>query len=133
MSSINPDALSALTDVANVTATYGSLWLSITFAYLTVAYLIGTKMSRFQYLAVSALYTASAAIFGGAALAHAHAFFLTLEIANTIYDQVWLFSGNSDLWFTCSSFFLIGGTVVALYFMYNVRISESKRDRNGAA
>ena len=123
---VNSDAISALTDIASVTGTYGSLWLSITFAYLTVAYLIGNQMSHFQCVAITALYTISAAVFGIASLGHSHAFFLTLEKANTVYDQVWIFSGNPELWFWFAGFFLIGGTSVSLYFMYNVRSVETK-------
>ena len=58
--------IEALTNIADVAATYGSLWISITFAYLTAAYFVGAKMTRFQCLTMSGLYLVTAVLFGSA-------------------------------------------------------------------
>ena len=121
------EAVSTIAELADVTATYGGLWISITFAYLTVAYFIGKQLSRFQCILVTSLYFVTACLFGGAAMGHSHAFFLSLEESETIYRHVWIFSGNSDIWLTTGGIFLAGGTLVSLYFMYDIRSSGAKK------
>ncbi|MFT4563802.1 MAG: hypothetical protein ACI9BW_003562 [Gammaproteobacteria bacterium] len=39
--------IAALVDLAGVTTSQICVWLSVTFAYLTVAYLAGAALSRF--------------------------------------------------------------------------------------
>ena len=43
-------AIEALADIAAVAATYISVFISLTFAYLTVAYLVGATLNRFQLI-----------------------------------------------------------------------------------
>ena len=50
------DAIEALSEISLNATTYVSIFISVTFAYLTVAYLVGKQLTRFQCLAVSALY-----------------------------------------------------------------------------
>lgn len=80
----NPEVVAALTDMADVAATYAGLWVSVSFAYLTVAYLVGRRMTRFQCGLISALYLVTATMFAAASMAHSHAFFLALNATTTV-------------------------------------------------
>ena len=51
-----PEVIASVTDLAEIATNFVSLWLSVTFAYLTVAYFLSKALSRFQYFAASALY-----------------------------------------------------------------------------
>ena len=48
------DALGVLISFADIVATQVTLWLSLTFAYLTAAHFIGSALSRVQCAIVSA-------------------------------------------------------------------------------
>lgn len=113
------DAIGALGDIAENAATYVSMWISVTFAYMTAAYIVGRKMSPFQCWVISVLYFVTAFFVGSAALVHTQAWLRYNESQNTIYTNLWLppYEGGVAI-------FLTGGTLVALYFMYNIRTSE---------
>ena len=115
------EALEVLSDFANNTATYFTMFVSFTFAYLTVAYFVGRSLSRFQCLAISGLYTISAAVSGVTTVGWAQAWMILREREKTMVDQVPLF--NDIGWIGSVSFLLITIAVVSLYFMYDVRKS----------
>ena len=112
------DAIGALGDIADNAGTFVGMWISVTFAYLTAAYIIGSAMSRFQCLAITALYIVTAFFVGSAAFVHTQAWLRFNESQSTIYSALWLppFDGGVAA-------FLVGGTLLPLYFMYNVRQS----------
>lgn len=119
------EAIGALVDIDELAATYGSLWLSVTFGYLTVAYFLGKALSRFQCLMISVLYIVSALNYVGSVVGQTQAWELLVERERTIYDGVWLATGFSG-WADGGALFYLAGTIIALYFMYNVRNSEKK-------
>lgn len=59
------DTISTLIEIGPMAATWASLWVSLTFEFLTVSYFIGAALSRFQCLAISILYATSTVLFGG--------------------------------------------------------------------
>lgn len=59
------DTISTLIEIGPMAATWASLWVSLTFEFLTVSYFIGAALSRFQCLANSILYATSTVLFGG--------------------------------------------------------------------
>ena len=67
------EAMVALAELTDIATAQTSVWLSLTFTYLTVAYLAGKKLSRFQCLAIPALYTVTAGFFGSAMMLHSQA------------------------------------------------------------
>ncbi|GEM_PF-2016160 len=121
------DTISALTDIGTMVATWASLWVSLTFAFLTVSYFMGEALSRFQCLAISILYVTSAGLFGVGAIAYSQSWTLLRRRETTIFDDVWLMN-NVDGWIGVMSFWVISGTLVSLYFMYNVRKTSGKRN-----
>ena len=47
------ETLVSLTDMSDTSLSFISVWISVTFAYLTVAYVVGKDLSRFQYIAIT--------------------------------------------------------------------------------
>lgn len=100
-----------------------SLWVSFTFAYLTVAYLIGGKLSSIQLYIISALYVLAGGAFAFAAVTYTESF----SALNSSYPEfsptgLWLFP-----WTLASSLILIGGMLGSLYFMWDVRHPKPER------
>ena len=114
------EAIAALTDIGETAATFFSLWVSVTFAFLTVAYFVGRSLTRFQCLAISALYIASAATFGASAQGYAEAWVKMRCRVNTVFDDVAVFA-NVSFYGEAAIFILMGGTLLSLYFMYDIR------------
>ena len=119
------DAIESLTNIGEIAATYGTLWVSITFGYLTVAYFLGTALSRFQCLAISTLYVVFAAIFAATTLGYVDSWLQLQSRENTVFDNVWLFN-EIPFYFESTALVLVGSTILSLYFMYNVRTSSRK-------
>ena len=99
--------------------------MSVTFAYLTVAYLVGKSMSRFQCVAISALYLMSAAIFGTSAQGYGESWHRLNTRDATILREAIVFSDSGFYPLLIASFF-VGGTALSIYFMYDVRKRRAK-------
>jgi hypothetical protein len=117
------EATATLVAMGDTHATYISMWVTATFAYLTVAYLVGRDLSGFQSVAVSGLYIASASLFAIAAVGHAEAWVSLAGRVQTTYDTITA-SQIFPIWTLILSLFFLAGTLVSLYFMYNVRHTE---------
>ena len=120
---VEADAIAALTNIGEVAATYTGMWLSVTFGYLTVAYFLGKSLSRFQCLAISALYVVFAVIFASVTIGFVDSFWLLRAREKTIIDEAWIFSSLPG-YLEGTAFVLLAATLVSLYFMYNVRQRE---------
>jgi high-affinity Fe2+/Pb2+ permease len=116
------EAIAALIDLAEVTTSQTGVWCSLTFGYLTVAYFVGKALSRFQCLTISIIYTVIAFFFVATVMHHSQAWILLLGREHTIYDEIWLSPGFNHLGGSIALFLSVG-TLVSLYFMYNVRNS----------
>ncbi|MFT4563068.1 MAG: hypothetical protein ACI9BW_002821 [Gammaproteobacteria bacterium] len=116
------EVIGSVTDLAEIATIFVSLWLSVTFAYLTVAYFLSKALSRFQYLAVSALYGFTSIWFILCAWIYTEMAILIArrEEEINIFDQL-----PADLvalpWPETLSALLLGGTLLSYYFMYNAR------------
>jgi hypothetical protein len=99
-----------------------SIWVSITFAFLTVAYLAGDKLSKRQVWIISPLYCLISGTFGLASVVHVQSFTV---LTNTYPDffpaYLWPLP-----WSLMTQSMLIGGTIASLYFMWDIR--HSKRE-----
>ena len=115
------EALSSLTEMAETSLAFISVWISVTFAYLTVSYLVGKDPSRFQYLAVTALYVVVALQMTMAGVTWITAWEELHAREVTVLRDVYI--ANFAYADTAMVFFLLG-TVLALYFMYNIRRSS---------
>ena len=124
------EALEGITNVANIVATFTGLWLSVTFAYLTVAYLVGSRMTRFQCYAITVLYGCVATLFSVGTIAHGKAFFIVLANSSTAYSQIPLFADAEKPWLVVIGAFFALATGLSFYFMYDVR-KRAKKGDNG--
>ena len=113
------DAIQALSSIGETAGTYVALYFTVTFAYVTVAYLVGGSLSRFQCIAASTVYAISSILFGVTALIYTDAWLLLKERESTIFDNVRLL--QSAMWFEGAAMMLIGISSLSLYFMYDMR------------
>jgi len=113
------DAIQSLAALGDVFASFASIYFSITFAYISVAYLVGRTMSRFQCLAVSFLYVVAAGIFGGSTVGYTDAWFTVKAQNKTTLDKVWIMQDVG--WYPATWIMVVAVTALSLYFMYDVR------------
>ena len=121
------EATSTLVSIADLLATYLGLWVTTTFAYLTAAYFLGEKLTRFQSIAISGLYLTASLSFALAALGHTEAFILLEARELTVYRDIGtvkilpLYYPGFALLFGC-------GTFISLYFMWDLRRKADDTD-----
>ena len=114
------EAIEALTNIGETAGAFYSMWISVTFAYLTVAYLVGQSLTRFQTLAISAIYIFAAWVFGSSAQGYAGSWNRLSLRENTILSESWVFSATPYHGET-TAVLVVGGTLLSLYFMHNIR------------
>ncbi|MGR8950684.1 MAG: hypothetical protein ACU84Q_21795 [Gammaproteobacteria bacterium] len=114
------EAMAALTGLGDQIFAGVDTWLALTFGYLTLAYFVGTKLSRFQCIAVSLLYGIGASLYAVALPIHTHAWTILVNQNPTVYNGTWI-STPGFTWVIGSAVFYFAGTILALYFMYDVR------------
>ena len=101
-----------------------ALYLSVTFAYLVTAYLVGSKLSPFQALAVSGLFFISATIIALSTMASVQAWIAVKRSTSTVIDTVALY--NPELWLFTLPVILFPGVLVSLYFMWHIRHEKTE-------
>ncbi len=69
-----PDAIEMVNFYASNALESFSIWVSITFAFLTVAYLVGSKLSKTQVRIICPLYFITSGTFGLASVVHVQSF-----------------------------------------------------------
>ena len=118
------EAIESVTNLAEISITFISLWLSITFGYLTVAYFLGGALSRFQCLTASVLYGSLAILFTTAVWIYTEATVLVIVGERSVFSK--LPTGLFDIpWAHGSAVLCVGGTLLSFYFMYNVRKTKT--------
>ncbi len=114
------EVTTTLIAMGDLLATYLGLWVTATFAYLTVAYFVGGKLTRFQNVAISGLYVAAASSFAFAALGHTDAFLQLYGREYSVYREIFN-AASLRLYLPGFAIIFGGGTLISLYFMFNVR------------
>lgn len=115
-----PDAIAALTDLGELITSCVGVWISVTFGYLTVAYFLGAALTRSQCTGISILYVALATMFAATSVGYVDGWVQLHERESTVLDQVWVFS-HVEGYVEGLAFVFISGTLISLYFMYDVR------------
>ncbi len=102
-----------------------TVYVSFTFGYLTVAYFVGSKLSRFQVLAASGIYTVSAFGMMFSTVGNVEAWSALKsklpQDSEILTSLVW----SGSLWVVCIPIGLTLGIIISLYFMYDCRKSVS--------
>lgn len=104
-----------------------TMYVSLTFAYLTVAYLVAARLTTFQAIASTVMY-ACAALSCVATLLTSLSFigvFGDKLAVITEYRSVVLFS-DSDVWVIAMGAMMTAGIFASAYFFYTVRKPETK-------
>ena len=109
--------------VGNVIAAF-TVYISFTMAYLAAAFFAGSRLSRFQALAASMLYTVAATSALISMLHSLHIYGASLAMSPLIGAST-PFS-DRDTWMAALSILLTGGILVSLYFMWDVRRTKAE-------
>ena len=119
------EAIEALSDVAANAATYFSVFISLTFAYLTVAYLVGASLNRFQLILISAIYVLSSSMMAGTVVVWTGAWLKLYHREQTVFTGSWI--AELPYWIEGLSVLLIAVLVASIYFMYDIRRRASDK------
>jgi hypothetical protein len=103
--------------IANGMTTF-SIYLTITFAYLTIAYIAGKDLPRFQAFSLSTLYIAGALISLLSCINQLNFFNAVLRQSQALQSATPL---TTEFWIYSIAPLLIVGFFVSLYFMWDVR------------
>ena len=95
-----------------------SIYLTLTFAYLTIAYFVGKDLSRFQAFCVSTLYAAGAFISLLSCINQLNFFNAVLQESEALQSATPFAAG---FWIYYIAPLFITGIFVSLYFMWNIR------------
>ena len=104
---------------ADIAVNSFSVYLTITFAYLTVAYLVGRSLSTFQAIAISSLYLVGAGSAVINIVIHIQAWGKIKMLHTSIFNEFALW--NPVFWITFMPILMVGGILTGLYFMWNIR------------
>ena len=118
------DLVEAIQNSIELALTAFGLYLTVTFAYLLVAFVAGSKLTKFQATAVSGLYLSAAVATTLSCLAsHQMLGELLTDLSSTtqIFSEIRLM--NPEFWKLYIFSLLSLGMLVSLYFMYDCRRS----------
>ncbi|MEQ8694609.1 MAG: hypothetical protein RIC85_04720 [Gammaproteobacteria bacterium] len=96
-----------------------TIYITFTFAYLTVAYFVGSKLTRFQVFVVSGLYLISALSTTLGSIMPMLAWGELLANRDTLLSKFPVWDG--EMWVVNMGIIFLVGIVVSFYFMYDVR------------
>ena len=98
------------------------VYITFTFAYLTVAYFAGAALSGQETLIASALYVTSALMTFSVAMANISAMgsFQQELTQSTVYQNI-IFFMDADIYLIGVPIIVFGGIGVCLYFMWGIR------------
>ena len=93
------------------------IYNTFTFGYLTVAYLAGANLSKVQVIIISSFYVIAASTFTLVTITHTQSMaVLVTNYPEFAYSIFW-----HTPWTLLVSSVQVGGILVSLYFMYNLR------------
>ena len=116
------DLVEAIQYSIEIALTSFGLYLTVTFAYLSVAYLAGSKLTKFQATAVSGLYLIAAVATTLTCLTtHQMLGELLSSLSSTtrVFSEIRLM--NSEFWKAYIFSLMSLGMIVSLYFMHDCR------------
>ena len=115
----SPDELELIALYIGNLMTAFSVYLTVTFAYLTASYFTGIHLTLFQTTALTGLYLFSAVSCIGTMVVN----FLVLADLEPAFPETLQASviGNADAWNVYMATVMSIGIIVSVYFMYNVR------------
>lgn len=100
-----------------------TVYVTLTFGYLSVAYLVAAKLTVFQSTAATCIYlfaAASCILTLMANLAFVGALGSKLAAVSEIHGDIF-FSNTADSWFYAMATIMTLGVFASVYFFYNIR------------
>jgi len=117
------DAVEAVSELLANAISGFTVNFSFTFAYLTASYLVGQALTKFQAIAVSILYTASAILTGLTVYGIQQGIEeVQLSYPSKVIDRMLMF--DMSVWHRLSGVLFTSVVILSLYFMYNIRTSN---------
>jgi len=113
------EALELIPLYLDIAVTSFSVYITITFAYFTLSYFIGAKLSTFQAVAVSGFYLVGAGSALVNTVSHIQAWGKIKETYTTTLDEFVFW--NADFWLAYMPTLMIVGIFIGFYFMWNIR------------
>ena len=104
---------------SSISLTAFTIYISFTFAFLAAAFFAGSKLSRFQAFAATAMYLVATVSMGLTSVLWLQAMFAAKDTNTTFLDSLPFMNGN--VWVSGMSIILVLGVFVSLYFMWSVR------------
>ena len=101
-----------------------TVFISVTFAYLTVAYFIGRSLTTFQLVAVSGLYLVTAVTMGATCVGCVLGWEKLAHQYPSVLNEIPFFT--IGIWHQVMGIIFIGGVIVSFYFMYNIRNTKAE-------
>lgn len=115
----SPDELELIALYIGNLMTAFSVYLSVTFAYLTASYFAGKNLSRFQTAALTGLYVFAAFSCVGSMVVN---LLILADLQAALPKNLrGTFVGSANMWNVYMSGVMTIGIFVSIYFMYNVR------------
>jgi hypothetical protein len=113
------EATEALTNIAMTCATYFSVYISLSFAYFTVAYVIGSTITRFQLILISFVYSVAQLLVGMTFVIWTLAFEKLHAREQTILSDIWALQHMT--WSETAVMLILSIFLASVYFMYDIR------------
>lgn len=111
--------------IANALTAF-SIYLTVVFAYLGVAYFVGSKLSKIQAFVMSGLFIfAALAGLGGSMAQLRRASYFQTELKSQTSDLLMPLT-NANFWVTYVPSLMLIGIFVSLYFMWDVRHRQTE-------
>lgn len=115
----NAEALELIALYANNALTSFTIYITFTFGFLITAFVVGAKLTHFQVFVVGSLYVISVGSMALSLIVNMQAWVAIKENNSTIIDELPL--ANGTFWLTYMCIVLLGGILVSLYFLWDVR------------
>lgn len=114
------EAIGILSDIAETAGVYFSIFLSLTFAYLTAAYFVGAALSGLQNAIVSGIYLLSTVLIGSTAVGWSNAWSALHAREPTILHEVAMFETVG--WIETGVYVMLATiTAASVFFMFDIR------------
>ncbi|WNC69091.1 hypothetical protein RI845_02795 [Thalassotalea nanhaiensis] len=113
------EALELIALYANNALTSFTIYITFTFGFLVTAFVVGAKLTRFQAFVVSTLYLISVGSAALSLIVDMQVWVAIKESTPTLIDELPLTNGT--FWLTYMCIVLIGGILVSLYFLWDIR------------
>ena len=113
------EVIEALSEISINAATYLTIFISVTFAYLTVAYVAGPSLTRYQAVMVSALYLLMSSITATATVGFAATWQKLHARDQSVFNEIWIYQNTEWFFWVLPALVLV--VLASRYFMFDIR------------